>query len=1056
MQVDAADPAASVTIVRGANDLVASVTQAGVIRSISYDARHYLMSETHPEIGTTTYERDAAGNMTARIIGGIRTEYAYDGLNRLTDVTFSDATPGITQTWSRTSRLKTVSSSEAARVLGYDANDNLLSESLTVGSTTLMAGYGYDGNDQLSTITYPISQRVVSYAPNALGRPTQVSGYATAVSYWPSGQIRQLDYANGVVSSYEQNSRLWPSAFSTRRSSVYSMSSTYGYDGAGNMTSIVDSVDSSRNRTLGYDAIDRLTSATGPWGGGTISYDGAGNITSQALGSFNLSYSYDTQNRLGSVSGSRSASYTYDGRGNVSAAGGATYSYDAVSNLLCAQCAGANRMDYAYDGLRNRVKVTKAGTPTYEFYSSGGDLLVEYTPGQTSPLVEYIYVDGKRIAQRVSDTTPPTSITPAATTVSVNDSGGAVLAVNIGGTSPSGTVTFTSQGASLGTAYVASAQAAIEVTGLPAGANSITAVYSGDANNSGNSLTYQVNVVIPLPSDPPSISVPPNSTTGGYTVSWVAATGWITSYELYEATNAGFTGQTAVYSGGTGTTVSLSGRGNGTYYYRVRACNPAGCSGYRAGANATTVALPPDTPPSISVPSSSNTGNYTISWTAPTAGTVTVYELYQAVNGGSYGAFPYTTTATSYAFSNVGNGTYSYRVRACNGSSCSLYRTGANSITVTLPPSVPGAITVPAYNNTGTYTVSWAASTGNVTSYEVLESVAFGGESLVYTGTSPTLSRSGMADAVYGYRLRACNLTACSAYNATQGNGAVIYVDKIAPTPPASVNRVSPDYTIVWSGGSTDSAGSGAGSGVGLWRVYRNGAWIGTSNQPQQSYLDASPPTNVTLNYVIKSVDRAGNESAASPTYSMYIDTVPPTTPGNFRVTSVTSGSLTLAWNASTDAFGISWYRIARSGSGTVMGNGDASTTYVDSTVSSGTTYTYQVFAVDGHGVESAPASLTVTTPAGAPPTPTMNGSLFVQNSSGNFTISWSASTGAANYVLDQNGGLSTLTTTSKSFSNMGNGEYSFQVKACTSGGLCSGYSATKTVMVCRTGTSCD
>lgn len=131
------------------------------------------------------------------------------------------------------------------------------------------------------------------------------------------------------------------------------------------------------------------------------------------------------------------------------------------------------------------------------------------------------------------------------------------------------------------------------------------------------------------------------------------------------------------------------------------------------------------------------------------------------------------------------------------------------------------------------------------------------------------------------------------------------------------------------------------------------------------------------------------------------------------------------------------------------MGNGNASTTYVDSTVSSSTTYTYQIFAGDGHGVESSPASVTVTTPAGAPAPPVMSPPLFVQRTNGNFTICWFASTGAANYRLDENGSETTLTTTSKGFTNRGSGEYAFTVRACSAGGLCSGYSATKTVVVC-------
>jgi YD repeat-containing protein len=74
------------------------------------------------------------------------------------------------------------------------------------------------------------------------------------------------------------------------------------------------------------------------------------------------------------------------------------------------------------------------------------------------------------------------------------------------------------------------------------------------------------------PGAPASISVPPNSTTGSYTISWGTASGTVTGYELYEATNSSFSGQTVAYSG-TALSVPLSGRGNGTYYYRVRACD---------------------------------------------------------------------------------------------------------------------------------------------------------------------------------------------------------------------------------------------------------------------------------------------------------------------------------------------------------------------------------------------------------------------------------------------------------------------------------------------------
>ncbi|WP_129782054.1 Ig-like domain repeat protein [Peristeroidobacter soli] len=494
MSVVAADAAANVTLTRNSVDLVTAASQAGVARSFGYDSRYYMTSETHPE-AATTYERDAAGNMTARIVGGVRTDFGYDGQNRLNSVTYSDGTPAVSQTYYKTGRLNTVTSSVATRVMGYDANDNLTSESLTVDGNVLGVVYAYNARDQLSAITYPVSTRTVSYAPDVLGRPTQVSGYVNTVSYWPSGMIKQVDYANGIVTNYDQNSRLWTGGFHSRRAGTYYISSTYAYDGVGNLTGVSDAVDATMDRVLGYDNLNRLTSATGPWGTGTLGYDGAGNITSQSLGSFDLSYAYNAQNRLSGVSGSRVSSYSYDAYGNIAASAGTTYTYDGAPNLRCINCATANKIEYGYDGLAKRVKRAKSGTTTYEFYAANGDLLIEYTPTQSNKLVEYIYLGGKRIAQRVSDQLPATAITPTRSSVAIQANQMVTLTVNVGGTSPAGTVTFSEGGNLLGTVYVVNGQASIDVQGLALGTHTITATYSGDAGNSGNTVVFQIKVV---------------------------------------------------------------------------------------------------------------------------------------------------------------------------------------------------------------------------------------------------------------------------------------------------------------------------------------------------------------------------------------------------------------------------------------------------------------------------------------------------------------------------------------------------------------------------------
>ena len=46
--------------------------------------------------------------------------------------------------------------------------------------------------------------------------------------------------------------------------------------------------------------------------------------------------------------------------------------------------------------------MTKVGIKRYEMYDSKDNLLVEYIPSQSNKLTEYIYLGGKRIAQRVS------------------------------------------------------------------------------------------------------------------------------------------------------------------------------------------------------------------------------------------------------------------------------------------------------------------------------------------------------------------------------------------------------------------------------------------------------------------------------------------------------------------------------------------------------------------------------------------------------------------------------------------------------------------------------
>lgn len=298
-----------------------------------------------------------------------------------------------------------------------------------------------------------------------------------------------------------------------------------------------------------------------------------------------------------------------------------------------------------------------------------------------------------------------------------------------------------------------------------------------DNKGAGGIATVTVSVV--APGVPASLTVPATSASGNYNITWAAVSGTVTHYQLQEATDGGFTVPTVVYSGAS-LSSSLTGKNNGTYYYRVRACNGTVCSAYTTGTNGVVVIIPlPSMPSNITVPATS-TGTHAVSWGAAT-GTVTHYELQEAIDS-SFTAptLGYLGPSLSGPITGKTSGTYYYRVRACNNTGCSNYITGSNGVVVIAPPGMPSSITVPATNNTGSYLISWGAATGIVANYELQESsnqnfrCGFNNNSCaVYIIPDLNYSISGKTDGTYYYRVRACNNVGCSNYR-TGTNGLIV------------------------------------------------------------------------------------------------------------------------------------------------------------------------------------------------------------------------------------------------------------------------------------------
>ncbi len=209
-------------------------------------------------------------------------------------------------------------------------------------------------------------------------------------------------------------------------------------------------------------------------------------------------------------------------------------------------------------------------------------------------------------------------------------------------------------------------------------AGNTTAAVSGNASGSWNyqvracnlvgcsawSATKTTVVTVP-PAPAPTLTAPPSNTTGSYTVSWTAVSG-ATRYELDQRKDGGAWSKIHDASA---TSRVLIGQVAGSYDYRVRACNTAGCSAYSTIANTVVSAVALGVP-TLSAPSSARRGAlFPVSWTAVSG--ATQYMLEYTFNGTVYSA--YTGAATSVQMEHYTEGTYSYRVKACNGSGCGNY-----------------------------------------------------------------------------------------------------------------------------------------------------------------------------------------------------------------------------------------------------------------------------------------------------------------------------------------------------------------------------------------------
>lgn len=401
-------------------------------RSYVYETTGKLCKTIEPETGATVVGYDGANNpawSASGLVGGTyaststcsqaeawssgrRVVRTYDARNQLRQLAFPDGRGDQQWTYEKDGLPKTVTTwndaaSGAPVVTSYAYNKRrlLTSESLSQpGWYTWSLGYDYDALGALRATAYPTGL-VVEYAPNALGQATKAGTFATGVSYYPNGAIKQFTYGNGVVHTMTQNTRQLPQRVSSGSVSDFS----YTYDHNGNVSSIWDHARDTGTgyygRWLSYDGADRLTAANSCNFGGDcwhqFTYDALDNLESWRLGGVKdyADYVYDTQtHRLTGVRSSAGAtvvSLAYDAQGNLTSKNGQPYEFDYGNRLRSVP----GKEAYRYDGLGRRVLTTKAGgAQTLWLYGKSGEQLFSWEGPSDQKTREQVYLGGSLIA----------------------------------------------------------------------------------------------------------------------------------------------------------------------------------------------------------------------------------------------------------------------------------------------------------------------------------------------------------------------------------------------------------------------------------------------------------------------------------------------------------------------------------------------------------------------------------------------------------------------------------------------------------------------------------
>ena len=577
-------------------------------------------------------------------------------------------------------------------------------------------------------------------------------------------------------------------------------------------------------------------------------------------------------------------------------------------------------------------------------------------------------------------------------------------------------------------------------------------------NAAGNSLAGTAAATpATVPGAPANLTAAATGTSGTVNLSWNApADNGGAAVTNYEYSADGGNTWTAVSPASTSTTYMVAaGLTDGdTYEFAVRAVNPAG-SGTASNTAAATPCAPPAAPVITGItpgngqaavaftPGAAN-GNTGITYVITAVPTSAVGNPVTVSGSGSPITVTGLTNGTTYSFSAVAVST------SAGGSSPASVPVSATPATVPGAPSITAAVA-----GNGTVDLTWSAPTDTggaaVTAYQLLVSgTGYSGTYADYTtiagstGSTASYQVTGLNNGIeYTFTIKAVNPMGVG-----DPSNSMTAIPDTTPGAPQNLTATpgNNQVSLTWAVPVTDG-----GAAITGYVVQRSAATdfstditnVATTTNTVLTCTDTNVSNGTTYYYRVYAVNVDVASDGSNAVMSAIVSAVPSSVPGApTGLTAVSgNGQVSLSWSAPVSDGGsaITGYQVVYSpADGAAQPVAAAGTSTMITGLTNGTSYTFQVCAVnaDGNGAAASVTAVPSTVP-GAPSVLTA----AAAGTSGSVNLSWSAPAdigGAAitNYEYSLDGttwtAMSPATTgTAYTVSGLTNGTaYQIQIRA--------------------------